>query len=294
MKYFITILILFFTFFIAFSQEAQIGEAQKESALLWKINGPNVKPNSYLFGTMHLIEKEYFIFPKKLQKRVKKSDLLVMELSGTPNQMEIMKYVQIKDGSFFDYFNQQQTDSIFVWAKEKFGMEEEAFRSSFSKMKPFVVTQLGVQLHFIGKTESYEVSLEEIAKSNDIKIKGLETIEDQMTLLNSLTKDQQAEMLMETIRNGNKGIEQVKKMEQVYANQDVHALYKMIQDEGGVIKEEQQQFLDQRNENWIPQIKDFIQANSTFIAVGAGHLGGPKGVIKLLEKEGYTLTPIKL
>jgi len=31
-----------------------------------------------------------------------------------------------------------------------------------------------------------------------------------------------------------------------------------------------------------------------FIAVGAGHLGGPNGVIRLLEKEGYTLTPVEL
>ena len=29
------------------------------------------------------------------------------------------------------------------------------------------------------------------------------------------------------------------------------------------------------------------------IAVGAGHLAGEKGVIKLLRKEGYTVRPIK-
>ncbi|NVK65079.1 MAG: TraB/GumN family protein, partial [Flavobacteriales bacterium] len=29
-------------------------------------------------------------------------------------------------------------------------------------------------------------------------------------------------------------------------------------------------------------------------AVGAGHLGGPEGVIRLLEAKGYTLTPVKL
>ena len=45
----------------------------ENSSLLWKIDSPSVKGESYLFGTMHLIEKEYFIFPKKLQKYVKKS-----------------------------------------------------------------------------------------------------------------------------------------------------------------------------------------------------------------------------
>jgi uncharacterized protein YbaP (TraB family) len=33
----------------------------KESSLLWKIESPHSKKVSYLFGTMHLIEKEYFI-----------------------------------------------------------------------------------------------------------------------------------------------------------------------------------------------------------------------------------------
>jgi len=32
----------------------------------------------------------------------------------------------------------------------------------------------------------------------------------------------------------------------------------------------------------------------TFFAVGAGHLGGPNGVIRLLKKEGYTVTPVSV
>ena len=105
-----------------------------ESSLLWKISGPNVKGDSYLFGTMHLIERDYFIFPKKLQKQVKKSDVLVMELPGLPNQLEAAGYVMLKEGSFFDYFNEEQTDSILAWAQEKFKMGEETFRKSFSSM----------------------------------------------------------------------------------------------------------------------------------------------------------------
>ena len=31
-----------------------------------------------------------------------------------------------------------------------------------------------------------------------------------------------------------------------------------------------------------------------FIAVGAGHLGGENGIIRLLQKEGFYLTPIYL
>ena len=169
----LTALFSLFILFVStvFGQNKVTEFPMTKSSLLWKISGPEVKGDSYLFGTMHLIEKEYFIFPKKLEKHVKKTDVLVMELAGLPNQMEATGYVMLEEGSFFDFFTQEETDSILIWAKEKFGMGEETFRKSFSKMKPFAVTQLGVQLHFIGKTESYEMSFERIAKENDVAIK---------------------------------------------------------------------------------------------------------------------------
>ncbi len=289
------ILLFFIGFTKLFYAQGNVTEfPMEESSLLWKISGKNVKGDAYLFGTMHLIEKEYFIFPKKLQKVVKKSDALVMELEGLPNQADAIGYVMLKEGSFFDYFSPEQTDTILRWAKAKFGMEEATFRSSFSNMKPFAVTQLAIQLHFIGKTESYELSFEELAKSADIEIIGLETIAEQMSLFDNLTPEQQTEMVMESIRTGDKSIELVKKMQTIYHSQEIDQLYSLILDEGGVIQEEQANFLDNRNMNWIPKIAQIISTKNTFIAVGAGHLGGPNGVIRLLEKEGYTLTPVEL
>ncbi len=292
----LTALFSLFILFVStvFGQNKVTEFPMAKSSLFWKISGPEVKGDSYLFGTMHLIEKEYFIFPKKLEKHVKKTDVLVMELAGLPNQMEATGYVMLEEGSFFDFFTQEETDSILIWAKEKFGMGEETFRKSFSKMKPFAVTQLGVQLHFIGKTESYEMSFERIAKENDVAIKGLETIAEQMALFDNLTKKQQAAMVMENIRTGDEAIELIKRMQVTYNTQQIDELYQMIAAEGGVISEEQGKFLDNRNLNWIPQIKNFVKEQNTFIAVGAGHLGGPNGVIRLLEKEGYVLTPVDL
>ena len=36
-----------------------------------------------------------------------------------------------------------------------------------------------------------------------------------------------------------------------------------------------------------------MQKESTFFAVGAGHLGGPTGVVALLQQKGYIVTAIK-
>ena len=56
----------------------------------------------------------------------------------------------------------------------------------------------------------------------------------------------------------------------------------------------QEKLLNERNAKWIPVIEKNIALTPSFIAVGGGHLGGEKGVINLLRKKGYKLTPIKL
>jgi uncharacterized protein YbaP (TraB family) len=48
-----------------------------------------------------------------------------------------------------------------------------------------------------------------------------------------------------------------------------------------------------RNKSWISPMGIQMQKESTFFAVGAGHLGGAQGVIALLREAGYTVTAIK-
>lgn len=273
---------------------AQTPYPMQEGALLWKIEGDSVQKGSYLFGTMHLIEKEYFLFPKQLEKAFSKADLLVMELPGLPNQLEAMKYLKLENETFFDYFSSAQSDSIIDWVKTHIGMSEESFKANFTNLKPFAVSQLATQMHFIGKTESYEMTFDKLARENGIKIRGLETVAEQMKIFDDLTREQQAEMVMSSVRNPNEGIEMTREMMQVYQHQEVDSLYMMIEEQGELFSEEQAAFLDDRNKKWIPQIEAYIKENRTFIAVGAGHLGGPNGVIRLLEQRGYTLTPIRL
>ena len=51
--------------------------------------------------------------------------------------------------------------------------------------------------------------------------------------------------------------------------------------------------LNNRNKNWVKQLKEIMKNESVFVAVGAGHLVGEKGLIKLLKKEGYKVEPLQ-
>lgn len=266
----------------------------EEKSLLWKIEGDQVKGDVYLFGTMHLIEKEYFYYPKKLQKIAKSADVIVMEIPGLPDPASAMQYVLLKEGTFFDYFNAAQTDTIVQWAKEKLGYDENQFRMMFKKMKPFAIVQLAVQQEFAGKTESYEMTFDQMAKDNKINMEGFETLEEQMAIFDSMDSTQITEMVMESIRNGDQSIETMKQMMVKYNEQDIDALYAFIKEEGGTVSEMEDDLLVKRNHNWIEQLPRYFDGRDVFIAVGAGHLGGPEGLIRLMEKEGLTVTPVKL
>jgi uncharacterized protein len=77
-----------------------------------------------------------------------------------------------------------------------------------------------------------------------------------------------------------------------YKNQDISALSELMKEDKSMGKYEEDLLLA-RNRNWIPIIEKQVKAKPTFIAVGAGHLGGVSGVIDLLRKKGYKVTPVK-
>ena len=45
-----------------------------------------------------------------------------------------------------------------------------------------------------------------------------------------------------------------------------------------------------RTESWLPRILDAAAGSDVMVAVGAGHLGGARGLLELLHEQGYSLT----
>ena len=82
------------------------------------------------------------------------------------------------------------------------------------------------------------------------------------------------------------------KMLKFYKSQNLDSL-KILMDEDDSMIEISEDFLKNRNADWIPKIEKLIRESPVFIAVGAGHLAGKDGVLNLLKENGYTITPVK-
>ena len=150
----------------------------------------------------------------------------------------------------------------------------------------------------MGGISSYEVELMDIAKKNEMETSGLETVEYQMSVFDSIPYKAQADMLIDAIeaeKDTTTNIEtQMADMIQLYKDQDLQALQQLLKSESSGMEQFEEILLNQRNRNWIPIMKTQIAEKPTFFAVGAGHLGGPEGILTLLRKEGYKLTPVSM
>jgi uncharacterized protein YbaP (TraB family) len=49
-----------------------------------------------------------------------------------------------------------------------------------------------------------------------------------------------------------------------------------------------------RNAAWLRQLPTLMNAQPTFVAVGAMHLAGETGLVEGLRKQGYTVSPLPL
>lgn len=251
---------------------------------------------SFVFGTMHLIKKEYFFFPDLLKDLIKGSDKVVLEVGDEINNpLKAMALLRLEEGeSMFDYFSEQQADSIITWAEEDLGMKEEMFRATFGKMKPFALVSLASAEDMLNDSESYEQTIMKIQKEAEIELEGLETLEEQMSIFDNMTDEEQASMVMEAIRGDEKAKKQLEDMLRLYTSQNIDSMYLMVHEEGDVMADNEMQFLTERNQKWIPRMSELMKGHQIFFAVGAAHLGGPEGVLELLRREGYTVTSIKL
>jgi len=285
-------LLIALPFLIGCGVEKQ-NETAPESSLLWEVTKEGLSHKTYIYGTMHLIEKEYFYFPESLENLVKKSEVLVMELDGLPDYASAMSLMMLPEGETIqDYFTEEEMNTIYDFMEKEMKMTKEAFDFSFGKMKPFIILQLITAKQFEGETESFEMTLTSLAKKNKLEIKGLETIEQQLGFFDMIPSKDLGNMIITYFEEADSLLIQTKEMQRVYRKGDLDSLAIFMSESAPELMEFEDILLTNRNKAWIPKIIEFIHQKPTFIAVGAGHLAGKEGVLELLRKEGYTVTPI--
>jgi hypothetical protein len=306
MKFFTALLfVLFIAFAPVFAQTDAAPQPQnytpttEENSLLWRVSGKDLATASYLYGTIHIINKEDFFLTDSTRSAIDRAKLVTFEIN-MDDMMNLSSQLSLLTKSFMGG-NKTLRDLL---SKEDYQLVKAHFDKMgmplffFERMKPMFLTvfaDMDISPGGLGGDEdmvSYELKINDMAKSKGKKIGGLETAEYQMSMFDSIPYEDQANMLVESIKSTNAGEEEFKKMVELYKKQDIHGMVSMMGEEeslGGY----EDLLLVTRNKNWIPVMGEMMKTQPVFFAVGAGHLGGKNGVIALLRQEGYTVVPVK-
>lgn len=277
---------------LLFTAAVSVARAQ-EASLLWKITGKGLSKPSYIFGTIHQICDEDYFWTDTMQKYFHRAEQLCLELDMDDPLMAVKvakSSMNTSNKSLRDYFTPKEYVRLSVYIKKHTGQSMEAY----NRLKPIwlVLTLSNGDLGCDAST-AYEIHLMDSAQKYNKDILGLETVDEQMNALNSIPEEKIKPYILEIIDGRTEqNTELFQRMVRSYRKQDIEGLYHIMESEEDAMLS-MDKLLDKRNHNWIERIERISREKSTFFAVGAGHLGGPDGVLALLRKAGYTVEPLK-
>lgn len=268
-----------------------------ENSLLWKIEGNELNKPSYLYGTIHMIDSEDYFLPSGTLSAIDESDRVVFEIDM--NEMSDMGSMMSLMGKAFMSDGQTLRDLL---NEDEYKLVEDHFSKMglplmmLQRIKPAFLTVFAYDIDpngmENGSIKSYEMEFFKMANDASKPVAGLETIEFQMGVFDSIPYPDQAKMLVDAIKGGNTDDDQFKVMVDMYKAQNINDMVAMISEDESMGGDNEDILLTGRNKNWIPVMADMMLKDKVFFAVGAGHLAGPNGVINLLRTHGYTLTPV--
>jgi uncharacterized protein len=270
--------------------------AQVTNTLLWRISGKNITRPSYLFGTMHMLCADDIDLSDSLKYAIRNSDKIYLELE-MDNMFEMIGAMQhmamLNDTTLADLLS----DSEYKLVKNYFDQHSSMLPfAMLETYKPLLTASLIAeqQTTDCGNMVAMEQLIMKEAKRDDKKIKGLETMDYQLSIFDHIPYKQQAEQLYKMITNNdNSEGDEIKKLTDAYRNQQLEKMEEMTKKEDLGIKNFSNLLLYDRNAAWAAKLEELLPNNALLIAVGAGHLPGSRGVINLLRKSGYKVDPVR-
>ncbi len=261
------------------------------SSLLWKISGPELEEPSYLYGTIHLICQNEVVISETMKAAFDSTDQLIMELDmDNPNlQTEMQQYSFNKNSeNIIDLLSEDDIVVVDSFLRQNYNTE----LAQIGIFKPQVLSSM-IMMKILPceRVGSLEFELLRMAAAREIEVIGLETVRYQMSLFDSIPRTEQVKWMVEMVKDLDESKKELVELTKIYQEQDIDKIYEHTT-ELPEYAEYEGLFLSNRNLNWIPIIEENIKKMSSFIAVGAGHLGSDMGVVKLLHDKGYILEPI--
>ena len=270
--------------------------AAAEKHFLWKVTGG--KGMAYVLGTIHVGTKDLYPLAPVIEDAFSRSDALIEELDPTQTG-ELLRVAQdiIKDGiypvgdSLANHLSKATQEQLEEYAKTN------PLGPGYARAKPWLLSLMVMQVELkqlgLDKTKGLDLHFIEEATQAKKPIEALETAAFQIKLFSSFTDALQDQLLMTTLLDAQKATKIVDLTLQAWRAGDSAQMESVITGEvreHPFLRPVMEKLLYERNAAMTQKIEAALETGKTyFVAVGAGHLVGERGILEALRRRNYAI-----
>ncbi len=269
--------------------------------LLWRIERSGVAP-SYLFGTMHSIDERVRDLPGPVVAALDATESLTLEIVETDEVLTLAgERMVITEGRLLDEILEPDFYAQVV------GLIVARYGIPDAQLKLFKPWAVMVLLSFPPDELAGEAAgilpldgfLQAGAMTRGIPVYGLETVDEQLDVFDGMLEDDQIAMLKGVVRDNAKIEQMWERLIGYYLARDISAIHAWMTAQMGGSESDlhllaivMERFINARNGLMADRMASRLAEGNAFMAVGAMHLPGERGILHLLEMQGYTVTRI--
>ena len=263
-----------------------------DQGLLWRIERPGIAP-SYAFGTIHIDDERVLKLPLAVTRALARSRSFTMEMrTDETAHGKFRRASRLEKGG----------DLATLLGSELYGRVAETMRdrgfpdSATRRLKPWSVL-LALLLPRERPVVILDYALYQIAQEQKKPVFALETVEEQIETFDAMPMDVQIGLLRSVVRHEDEIPDMTKALIQAYLDRDLQRMWDInarvtgldpnTEDLNDVFLE---RVLYSRNARMTQTILPRLEDGGAFVAVGALHLYGERGILARLQQQGYRIT----
>lgn len=261
----------------------------KRESLLWSLERAGL-PASYLLGTMHVRDERVFRWMPQLEALLAQCDLLALEFDlGELPGPGLQESLLLPPGTSLDrLMGLRRYRKLRRILHKAFGLDLNAFRG----LHPMMLKQaIDAAILSEDMPHTLDEALYRAARELDLPVTGLERFAHQLELLRRLPVEEQVHDLLRLGSQVRRYRRQIHQLARLYEQKRLRDLYRAVRRGAG---KHRRLLIDRRNEAMVRRLAELTAGRRVFAAVGAGHLPGHRGMLRLLKQRGFRVRAVVL
>jgi uncharacterized protein YbaP (TraB family) len=252
---------------------------------------------SHLLGTIHLgFGFEEVLTPDARERFTRSSQVITETDLGADSAARLMRAALLPpDQSLAGMLGPE------TWRKLQARVGGQIPEAVLSQLRPWLpAVLLGIddlkralaQLRPGKGAHMMDVELMQVARRAGKLVRHLESVDQQIAVFDAISTEEQLTELSHALSSDSAA--QSRSLIEAYASGDEGALARALFDGEQVARAPgfYQAVLFERNEHWLPVLESAVAQGDVFVAVGAAHLLGERGLLAELRQRGYSITRV--